>query len=96
MQTIAERQLELLRGLLDNPVFREWVWNFIGELHPFHELGPDAPERLAWRVGRQGVGLGLLGAITSNFPLRYASMLNETSAWRAQRESRVKTEETAR
>ena len=88
-QSIPDRQVELLRGLLENAAFREWLWNHIAELHPFHRIVPDgAPEKLAWRVGRQGVGLELLGVITSNYPARYASILNETEAWRRQREAK--------
>jgi len=88
-QSVAERQIELLHSLLGMPQFREWLWNHLSELQPFHAIGPADPTVLAWRVGRQSAAIELLGVITSNYPVRYASMLSETPAWRAAREART-------
>jgi hypothetical protein len=90
-QSVEARQAELLGDLLANVRFQEWLWNRISQLTPFHPIVP--PEnasglRMAWLEGRRSVGLEDVGAITNDYPLRYASMMSSAPAWRAQREAK--------
>jgi hypothetical protein len=65
------------------------MWNRIAQLTPFHPIVPSNTEtglRMAWFEGRRSVGLEDVGAITNDYPLRYASMMSSAAAWRAQRE----------
>lgn len=87
-QSIPDRQVELLGQLLADLRFQEWMWNRISELAPFHVPEPTDPIRMAWREGRRSVGIEDVGAITNDYPLRYASMMSSAAAWRAQREAK--------
>jgi hypothetical protein len=67
----------VLKGLMDIPEGRNWLWWMLGQTNVFHAVFSQNAMTMAHKEGARNVGLMLLAEIMRVAPDQYVQMLKE-------------------